>query len=540
MRILLEHERACIFAGDSAGLGEYLPENSVDALVFDPPSAISFMGQEWDDDRGGFDGWTRWLAGVLAPAYRALKPGGHGLCWALPRTSHWAARAVELAGFEIRDVHHDAVAVDDLVAAFADTLDDAQRAAFARVFEGAAAPIFYQIFGQGFPKSLDISKAIDQHLGAERPVVGHVDQACGVFAHSGGGTPQDIHKYASRAVTAAGSVEAARWEGFGTALKPAIEHWILFRKPLDGTYAHNVLTHGTGALNIDACRIGTDTVGWGGGGRGAEDAGTFNADTCGLGAGAPRPQVGRWPAHLSLTHADGCEPVGTSTEAVAKYETVAPADRDGNGTNFAMGKQTAGAPAAVARDVYRCAPGCPVAELDAQSGVLRSPGNVNTTQQAARSEQFSKGQEPKRKRKATDLNKGDKGGASRFFYTPKASRSEKDRGLDHLRATTGGEATGREDGSAGVSNPRAGAGRTGGAKNSHPCVKSISLMEWLLKLVTPPGGTVLDPFAGSGTTGVAAIRLGMSFIGCDEGGPGGKYLPILVGRIQHALQESKP
>ena len=127
-------------------------------------------------------------------------------------------------------------------------------------------------------------------------------------------------------------------------------------------------------------------------------------------------------------------------------------------------------------------------------------------------------------------------GASRFFYVAKPSRTERDEGLDHLPASTGGAATGREDGSAGLGNPRAGAGRTGGSRNVHPTVKSVALMRWLCRLITPPGGVVLDPFAGSGTTGVAALAEGLSFVGCEQGGgEGDPYLPILLGRLQRAL-----
>lgn len=128
-----------------------------------------------------------------------------------------------------------------------------------------------------------------------------------------------------------------------------------------------------------------------------------------------------------------------------------------------------------------CEPGCPVLEMDAQGGA---------------------------------------GGASRFFpcfrYTAKPSRKERDRGLEGLPAATAGEATDRKEGSAGLRSPRAGAGRTGGAKNTHPTVKPVALMEWLVRLVTPPGGLVLDPFLGSGTTGMAAVGLGFSFLGVER------------------------
>jgi hypothetical protein len=437
------------------------------------------MGKSWDGT-GAVHTSRLWKV-----ALRALKPGGHALVWALPRTSHHTALALENAGFEIRDVHHDIVAGDTLLQQFVEALDGAQRAALERLLASQAPSIFYQIFGTGFPKSLTSKSA-------------------------------DIP------------------EGAGTAKKPAVEHWILARKPLDGSIADTCAKWGTGVLNIDACRIGTGNKLV----RPAIPQSRSEPGGFGLGAGTQIEPGGRWPAHLSLQHAPGCEPVGETTETVAKFENVAPPDRDGNGTNFAMGVQREAGKTELARVVYRCAPGCPVAELDAQSGTRKSGGGgKRTTSLGIMNDDGWKPTVSKIKRPPQDT-----GGASRFFfnavpfaYIGKASRREKDKGLAHLRPSTGGEATGREDGSAGTGNPRAGAGRTGGARNVHPTCKSVALMKWLIRLITPDGGTVLDMFAGSGTTGVAALGLGMNFIGCDAGGDRGEYLPILVGRIRDEL-----
>lgn len=431
-----------LLLGDACDLD--LPENSVDSLVFDPPAAISFMGQGWDDDRGGFDEWTSWLATQLWPAYRALKPGGYGFAWALPRTSHWAARAIELAGFEIRDLHHELLDADEIARTFLESLDHAQRVGFARVLEAIAPSIYYQIFGQGFPKSLTSNSA---------PIP----------------------------------------EWAGTALKPAVEHWIMFRKPLEGTVAQNYAKHGTGLLRIADCRVGTDDT------RGKSSAtflGVMNDDAFKPDAGrVAGSECGRWPAHLSM--------------------------------------DAAGA-----------------AELDAQSG-----GRAGSHGGDVRPDHAAIGYKRDGMGSARKVAKST-GGASRFFYVAKPARSEKDAGLGHLEPTTGGEATGRADGSAGTKNPRAGAGRTGGARNAHPTVKSVELMRWLVRLVTPAGGVVLDPFAGSGTTGAAAIAEGCSFVGVEQGGPCAKcnepqhdddadhdfhpkYVPILVGRIEHAIKEQE-
>jgi hypothetical protein len=425
-----------LLGGDACALD--LPENSVDAVVTDPPAAIGFMGHEWDGDRGGRDGWSRWLAEQLAPSVRALRPGGHVLAWALPRTSHWTSTALEIAGLEIRDTVHDLLCLDDAVAALVASLDARQRAALLRVVEGGgpASAIFYQIFGQGFPKSLTSASA-----------------------------------------------EIPEWSG--TALKPAAEHWILARKPPGDSIAATYAEHGTGVLNIGGCRIGTDLVG------GGASFGSAWHEGSGLGKSyEPKPVIGRWPAHLTLDE-----------RAAAALDTQSPEIRLGGRRGQA---------------------GVKLGYKGGARGYESEPIPPST------------------------------GGPSRFFYVAKPSRKEKERGLDHLDPSTGGEATGRTDGSAGVANPRAGAGRTGGARNVHPTVKSVELMRWLVRLVTPPGGVVLDPFAGSGTTALAAIAEGLSFVGVEQGGPcsvcgkegacvgdeherAPKYHPILVGRVEDAL-----
>jgi site-specific DNA-methyltransferase (adenine-specific) len=388
VRVAFQSDRCLLFHGDAADLR--LDENSVDAIVCDPPAGIGFMGKAWDGDKGGRDAWIAWLAKTLAPAFRALKPGGHALVWALPRTSHWTALALEACGFEIRDrVSH--------------------------------------LFGTGFPKSLNVQK----------------------------------------------DVAGEQWEGWGTALKPACEDWWLVRKPLAATVARNVLQYGTGGLNIDACRVGDEQVG---GKVMRERFGDNFMDDNWVPPDTYRSEVktGRWPAHVVLDE-----------EAAAL--------------------------------------------LDQQSGVLKSGDLTGNVRKASRN-QLAKGDE---KERILAHRPGDTGGASRFFYVAKGSRSEKDAGLAHLTPRTAGEATDREDGSAGLNNPRAGAGRTGGARNFHPTVKSIALMRWLIRLITPPGGVVLDPFTGSGSTGVAALAEGFSFIGCEITD---EYIPIAEGGLLHALR----
>jgi site-specific DNA-methyltransferase (adenine-specific) len=189
------------------------------------------MNKEWDSDKGGRDKWVKWLSEVMREVLRILKPGGHALVWALPRTSHWTGWALEEAGFEIRD-----------------------RIAF--------------LFGSGFPKSLDVSKAMDKMAGAEREVVGchlisYPDSDCWSIPNKGGIANDKsmwnigaVEVGGTRPITAPATPEAKQWDGYGSALKPACEDWWLCRKPLDGTIAENCLKWGTGALWIDECRVG--------------------------------------------------------------------------------------------------------------------------------------------------------------------------------------------------------------------------------------------------------------------------------------------
>jgi site-specific DNA-methyltransferase (adenine-specific) len=261
-------------------------------------------------------------------------------------------------------------------------------------------------------------------------------------------------------------------DGRGTALKPAWEPIILARKPLIGTVAANVSEHGTGALNIDACRIGLGLDKTPAPTRRGNSTPWFTT------AAAQRlggdDTVGRWPANVLLD------------EEAARL-------------------------------------------LDEQSGTLTSgTKSPHHARNAPRLGKNAYGSDP-----GTPVPRewtGDSGGASRFFYCAKASASEREAGCDALPAKSAGELTDREDGSDGLNSPRAGAGRTStGRKNHHPTVKPIALMEWLVRLVTPPGGTVLDPFLGSGTTGIAALRQGFRFVGVELGE---EYIELMRTRIE--------
>lgn len=244
--------------------------------------------------------------------------------------------------------------------------------------------------------------------------------------------------------------------GLGTALKPSWEPIVLARKPLSGTVAGNVAEFGTGALNIDASRIGTESRTY----DLTMVAGGFETTGGGRNVRSGEKTVtGRWPANVVL-------------------------DED----------------AAVL--------------LDEQSGQLSSGDYSGQRSSDKTRDVFGafKGTGPR----VEGGHRGDSGGASRFFYVAKPSRVERDFGCYDLSASTGGEATDREESSAGTKSPRAGAGRTGGARNIHPTVKPVELIRWLVRLVTPPGGTVLDPFTGSGTTGMACAYEQRPFIGIER------------------------
>lgn len=323
------------------GMRTCLADNSIDAVVTDPPYGLSkepdmmevmkhwMKGDDYVHTGGGFMGksWDSFVPGpsIWKEVFRVLKPGGHLLAFFGSRTYDMGTLAIRLAGFEIRDQ-------------------------------------IMWVYGSGFPKSLNVEKATG-------------DQ---------------------------------QYEGWGTALKPAHEPICVARKPLSGTVAENVLTHSTGALNIDGCRVGPPIPHRAGGlhrGSGST-VGSFTGET-----EFEREAHGRWPANFV---------------------------HDG---------------------------------LNAEEW-------------------------------------------SRFFYCAKASKTDRDDGV-LLSATSAAEMVDRDADSAGMNSPRAGAGRTSGARNDHPTVKPTALMQWLVRLVTPPGGTVLDPFTGSGSTGKACMLEGFEFIGFE-------------------------
>lgn len=403
MKPYYKNGTSTIYHGDCL---DVLPSLQADAIVTDPPYGLKFMGKNWDH---GVPGVAYWEA-----ALTAIKPGAHLLAFGGTRKIHRLTCAIEDAGFEIRDC-------------------------------------VMWVYGSGFPKSLDVGKAIDKAAGTERKVLGpgrrHNSQRCAV-AHGdtkrlGGGIPN---------ITIPATDAAKQWEGWGTALKPAWEPIIVARKPLEGTVAENVLKYGTGALNIDGCRVTHE-----------EESKMMRAQTnrevmTGHGkirqGGRHKPVLelkpeGRWPANL--IH-DGSEEV------------------------LELFPQTAGK----------------VGMTQHGSATNQIYGTFKRTEQSF-------------------VNDGirDSGSAARFFYCAKASGN--DRGNETLQALPLFDMP--EETFA----------------NDHPTVKPVELMKYLIRLVVPPGGVVLDPFMGSGSTLVAAREHECNAIGIELAE---EYCSIAVERLE--------
>jgi site-specific DNA-methyltransferase (adenine-specific) len=353
-----------IIHGDCFDVLKNIPDSSIDLILTDPPYGLSLMGKDWDHGVPGVQFWIE--------ALRVAKPGAHLFAFGGTRTFHRLAVAIEDAGWEIRDT-------------------------------------IMWVYGSGFPKSLDVSKAIDKMAGANREVVGSKevsDMRGDSFFSSNGRILVNITVPATEA--------AKQWQGWGTALKPAFEPITVARKPLTGTVAENVLQWGTGGINIDGCRVGCE-------GKpvfinGVErDRNRSSYDTGGSNRTGKITTQGRWPANF--IHDGSEEVVGLFPET--------------------------------------------------KSGKMKE-GQIRTSKPLFGS-----------KTDHIAETYGDSGSAARFFYCAKASKSERSEG------------------------------------NTHPTVKPLALMKYLITLGLPPGGIVLDPFCGSGTTALACKELGRNYI-CIE------------------------
>lgn len=420
-----------LILGDCLEKLKELEDNSVDSVVTDPPYGISFMGKKWDYDVPSKEIWKEVL--------RVLKPGGHALVACGTRTQHRMAVNLEDAGFEIRD-------------------------------------IVAWVYGSGFPKSMNIGKSIEAKEltgSSNKTAFKYLDgkkteTKLGYNKNNKQGDfrPNDYNGRETTVEHILHTESAKKWEGWGTALKPAMELWTLCRKPLaEPTVAENVLKYGTGGINIDGCRVGTETINIHNAPKGTFAGGEPDR---GSDTNSYKDSVGRFPANL--IH-DG------SDEVVGLFP------------------------------------------------VCKQAKNVGEFKQLE-SMRFSAGGEGVKKQKQTN---GEiiSASASRFFYCAKASRKERNVGLDGFEKRIkvfNGQSSKQSKEMKGVEQKFT----TQPASNFHPTVKPVSLMRYLCRLITPKNGVVLDPFMGSGTTGIGAKLEGFDFIGIeiDE-----DYLRIAQARI---------
>lgn len=407
-----------LMLGDNITSLKKLPDNSIDSVVTDPPYGLSFMGKKWDYDVPSVEFWKE--------VYRVLKPGGHILSFGGTRTYHRMVVNIEDAGFEIRDQ-------------------------------------IQWIYASGFPKSLNVGKAVDKLEGNEREVVRNDRQnnfnkyETSMMSKENRNISTELYKDIN---ITKGQTE---WEGWGSALKPANEPICLARKPLsEKSIAENVLKWRTGGLNIDGCRIESHNNEHFRGYVNDVDTGNANVFIGNLGFQPTNSELGRFPANLILDETaaemlDEQSGVSKSIKLEPKYFDIKPSNH---------------------------------------------LGSFKKTNKTLRVNNYS-----------------DKGGASRFFYVAKVSKAERNMGLDGFEEK---EKIGNL--SDVVSNSK------NKVKNNHPTVKPINLMSYLCKLITPPNGIVLDPFMGSGSTGIAALLNDFRFVGMEMDSD---YFKIAEARINN-------
>lgn len=409
-----------LYHGNCLNEMKKISDNSVDSIVTDPPYGISFLGKEWDHSVPSKEVWKE--------CFRVLKPGGHLLAFAGTRTQHRMAVNIEDTGFEIRDM-------------------------------------IAWVYGSGFPKSMNISKAIDKAAGVEREVVGKrehptlkdkqkiVRQSQNQYHRSNASnTIKDEWD-----ITEPATEDAKKWDGWGTSLKPALEPITVARKPLsEKTIVANVLKHGTGGLNIDGCRIEYSE------------------------SNPPIPQLAqnKRDVNSKKTMFDGQSFNKSSTKATigGNLSGRFPANFIHDGSDEVT-------------ELFPLTNKQAVSKTDNKSGWQSS---------------YVGGELSKPKERVLNLDDQNGGSAARFFYCAKASGKERNEGLTNTI-------------------------------NTHPTIKPISLMRYLVKLVTPKNGTVLDPFMGSGTTGKSALQEGMNFIGIELDD---KYFQVAKERIEY--EQNKP
>lgn len=433
-----------LYQGNMLDMLDVIEPNSIDAIVTDPPYELGFMNKGWDNSGVAFqkETWEKCL--------KVLKPGGYLLAFGGSRTSHRIACAIEDAGFEIRDT-------------------------------------ILWLYGSGFPKSMNIGLAIDKKEGVQgqRGIggfnVGGIQEQENRKAKLYIGSTTDGSKQA--AYTDYKSEEAKKWAGWGTCLKPAYEPIIISRKPFDGSCIDNVLTYGTGGINIDECRVGDEKLV----NNGMSSLGVMHDDNWRSDKSVVSEVNGRFPANVILTYDE------TDKEEVCG--------------------------------------GMPYTENNTKSHLAKnSDNNVNFNASNI----------------VNVIGYEDNGSAARYFYCAKASKRDRDEGCENLEDKTLAMSNqakaelkrGNTDFTGDPTSPLNAFNTVQVAKNNHPTVKPCDLMQYLIRLVTPKGGTILDPFNGSGSTGKAAMfenkdrNANYKYIGIELTP---EYLPISKARIEYAI-----
>lgn len=417
-----------IMHGNNLEVLKSFADNSIDSIVTDPPYGLSFMNKHWDYDVPQVELWKE--------CFRVLKPGGHLLSFAGTRTYHRMTVRIEDAGFEIRDM-------------------------------------ISWLYGSGFPKSLDISKAIDKQNGA------YVKGEVSPNSRNSGASPSGCYSEGvqNKTIDIPQSPEAIQWNGWGTALKPACEPICVARKPIEETVANNVLKYGTGGLNIDGCRIGIT------------DKKEYDFNNNGL-SRMKRPEgdkLGQFDGGWKIDKTIRQTPQGRFPANIIFDEIAG-------------------------------------VMLDEMSGELKS--GAMTKPYKYTNNGYSLGAPAGETKQIHDSNSG---GASRFFYCAKASKSERNGGLE-----------GFEEKSIDIQQPHNSKELQERyemkSKNFHPTVKPLKLMQYLVRLVTPPNGICLDPFCGSGTTLMACVKEGFNYIGLEREAD---YVKIAEARIEWVKIQKK-